>query len=82
MSIINVNTIPNPSPSPNIIVLSKGTGAGGANTNLYGKKFEEKTNNQNRLIRLGFVKNVFMKKYSYLISSEILNDNSHIIFIL
>ena len=82
MSIINVNPSPMPTPSSNIIVLSKGTGAGGANTNLYGKKFEEQTNNQNRLIRLGFVKKMFMKKYSYLISSEILNDNPHIIFIL
>lgn len=26
-------------------IINKGTGAGGANTNYYGKKFEEKTNN-------------------------------------
>ena len=28
-----------------LIIINKGTGAGGANTNYYGKKFEEKTNN-------------------------------------
>ena len=32
------------------IITNKGTGAGGANTNYYGKKFEEKTNNQTRLL--------------------------------
>jgi hypothetical protein len=29
---------------------NKGTCGGGANTNLYGKKFEEKTDNQPRLL--------------------------------
>ena len=33
---------------------NKGTGAGGANTNLYGKSFEEKTSNRVRLIDTGF----------------------------
>jgi hypothetical protein len=36
-------------------IVNKGTGAGGANTNLYGKKFEEKTNNQNRLLEIGYI---------------------------
>ena len=30
--------------------LNRGSGAGGANTNYYGKKFEEKTNNKERLL--------------------------------
>ena len=44
------------------IIVNKGTGAGGSNTNYYGKKFEEKTNNQQRLLELGYIKNSFTKK--------------------
>lgn len=33
--------------------VNNGTGAGGSNTNLYGKKFEEKTNNEPILILFG-----------------------------
>jgi hypothetical protein len=33
---------------------NKGTGAGGVNTNVYGKKFEETTNNYQRLIDEGY----------------------------
>lgn len=44
-----------------LIVINNGTGAGGANTNYYGKKFEEKTMNQQRLIDLGYIKNSFTK---------------------
>jgi len=43
-------------------IINKGTGAGGANTNYYGKKFEEKTNNQIRLLNDGYIKNSFTKK--------------------
>jgi hypothetical protein len=43
-------------------VKSKGTGAGGSNTNNYGKKFEEKTNNEYRLLlEQGFKKNELTK---------------------
>lgn len=41
---------------------NRGTGAGGANTNLYGKKFEDKTNNESRLLVDGFHKTSFTKK--------------------
>jgi hypothetical protein len=41
---------------------NKGTGAGGANTNYYGKKFEEKTNNEERLLEMGYTKNSYTKK--------------------
>jgi hypothetical protein len=34
--------------------MNKGTGAGGSNTNLYGKQFEDKTNNSERLIKMGY----------------------------
>jgi len=40
----------------NLMITNKGTGAGGANTNYYGKKFEDKTNNQIRLLNDGFIK--------------------------
>jgi hypothetical protein len=43
------------------IIVNKGTGAGGANTNFYGKKFEDKTNNQNRLLEMGYIKNNYTK---------------------
>ena len=46
----------------NQAINNKGTGAGGANTNLYGKKFEDKTNNQERLVEIGYVKNSYAKK--------------------
>ena len=45
----------------NQVIINKGTGAGGANTNCYGKKFEDKTNNQNRLLEMGYIKNSYTK---------------------
>jgi len=54
------------------LIINKGSGAGGANTNYYGKKFEEKTNNQQRLMEMGYVKNSFTKNpkksYDYYLS--------------
>ena len=64
--------------------VNKGVGAGGANTNYYGKKFEEKTNNQTRLLEMGYTKNSFTKKpkktYDYYLSKTI--DDKTIIFVL
>lgn len=40
-------------------IINKGTGAGGANTNYYGKQFEENTNNQQRLLEMGYEKKYF-----------------------
>ena len=37
-------------------IQNKGTGAGGANTNLNGKTFETKTENETRLLSTGFVR--------------------------
>jgi hypothetical protein len=63
---------------------NKGTGAGGANTNYYGKKFEEKTNNQQRLLELGYTKNIFTKKskksYDYYLSKTF--EDKTIVFVL
>jgi len=58
---------------------NKGTGAGGANTNYYGKKFEEKTNNQIRLLEMGYTKHSFTKKAYYL--SKTFEDKT-IVFVL
>jgi hypothetical protein len=44
------------------LIMNKGTGAGGANTNLNGKKFEEKTSNEPRLLVKGFHKTYMDKK--------------------
>ena len=67
-----------------LIIINKGTGAGGANTNYYGKNFEEKTNNQPRLLEMGYTKNSFTKKpkktYDYYLSK--IFEDKKIIFVL
>jgi len=67
-----------------LIITNKGTGAGGANTNYYGKKFEEKTNNQQRLLETGYTKNSFTKKpkkaYDYYLSKTV--EDKTIVFVL
>ena len=57
-------------------IKNKGTGAGGSNTNYFGKKFEDKTNNEARLLELGFEKKIIesnksskqKKAYNYYLS--------------
>jgi hypothetical protein len=65
-------------------IVNKGTGAGGANTNYYGKKFEEKTNNQQRLLEMGYTKENFSKKtknkYDYYLSKKF--DDKTVVFVL
>lgn len=67
-----------------LTIINKGTGAGGANTNYYGKKFEEKTNNQQRLLEMGYIKNSFTKKpqkaYDYYLSK--IFEDKIIVFVL
>jgi hypothetical protein len=66
--------------------VNKGTGAGGSNTNLYGKKFEEKTNNETRLIEQGFSKisldnkNKNKKAFNYYLFKK--TEDKKIIFVL
>lgn len=66
------------------VIINNGTGAGGANTNYYGKKFEEKTNNQTRLLDDGYIKNSFTKKpkkaYDYYLSKTF--EDKTIVFVL
>ena len=56
-------------------IINKGTGAGGAKTNYYGKKFEEKTNNQSRLLENGYIINNFKetsKKHMIIIYQKLM----------
>lgn len=65
------------------VVINRGTGAGGFNTNYHGKQFEEKTNNQQRLLSNGYNKNSFTKKhkaYNYYLSKTF--DDKTIVFAL
>jgi len=66
------------------IIINKGTGAGGSNTNYFGKKFEEKTNNQTRLLNDGYTKKSFTKKpkktYDYYLSKTF--EDKTIVFVL
>ena len=55
-------------------IQNRGTGAGGANTNINGKSFEEKTENESRLLADGFTKHRIpgcTGKYGYYIQKEI-----------
>ena len=67
-----------------LIIVNKGTGAGGANTNYYGKQFEEKTNNQKRLLEMGYTENSFTKKpkktYDYYLSK--MYEDKTVVFVL
>jgi hypothetical protein len=59
---------------------NKGSLAGGANTNLYGKLFEERTSNIARLIDQGFVRNEMGKgKYDFCLSKT--NDMGTVSFV-
>jgi hypothetical protein len=66
------------------VIVNKGTGAGGSNTNYYGKKFEEKTNNEKRLIEMGYIKNSFNKKqkkaYDYYLTKTF--EDKTVVFVL
>jgi hypothetical protein len=63
---------------------NKGTGAGGAKTNYYGKKFEDKTNNEERLLNDGYIKHSFTQKpkkaYDYYLSKTL--EDKKIVFVL
>jgi hypothetical protein len=44
------------------VLVNRGTGAGGANTNKSGKTFEQKTENESRLLAAGFIKKPIVEK--------------------
>lgn len=62
--------------------ITKGNGAGGLNTTKYGKKFENKTNNEIRLLDKGFIKKLLNdnKKYNYYLY-KIFDDRTELFFI-
>jgi hypothetical protein len=60
------------------LIINKGKGVGGANTNCYGKKFEDKTNNQERLIEMGYVKHL---KNGYYYLEKTFEDKT-VVFVL
>ena len=66
------------------IKINKGNGAGGANTNYFGKKFEDKTNNEFRLLENGYIKHNYIKKtknsYGYYLSKSF--EDKTIAFVL
>ena len=68
----------------NLIITNKGTGAGGANTNIQGKQFEEKTNNQSILLSTGYTKHKITTKgkgiYSFYLSNTF--EDKKITFVL
>lgn len=64
-------------------IVNHGTGAGGANTNINGLAFEEKTDNYGRLLANGFVRKQipgYRNKYSYFLE-KILSPTTSIIFL-
>jgi hypothetical protein len=64
-------------------IINRGTGAGGSNTNYYGKLFEEKTNNSQRLLEIGYTKNSFTKtpkKNNYYLSKTY--EDRTVVFVL
>jgi hypothetical protein len=55
-------------------IQNRGTGAGGANANINGRTFEERTENETRLLASGFIKHRtpgFRGKYAYYLEKEI-----------
>jgi len=63
----------------NIKNTNKGTGAGGSQTNINGLAFEDKTSNENELIKMGYKKIQILgtkNKYDY----YLINDTNSIIF--
>jgi hypothetical protein len=65
-------------------IINKENGEGGSNTNFHGKQFEEKTNNEKRLLKQGYKKNTIetklKKKYDYYFSKTL--KDKKIIFVL
>jgi len=64
-------------------IVNKGTGAGGYKTNFNGKKFEEYTNNESRLLENGYIKTVYNKNtFGYYLSKKTEDPSSSIVFVL
>ncbi len=63
-------------------IINKGTGAGGCKTNLNGKNFEFRTNNEPNLLSEGFSKiTINESKYGYYLYKKV-NENTEIFYTL
>lgn len=76
-----------PKQKSDVKIKNKGTGAGGNNINIYGKKFEELTDNQSMLLQDGYSKVIIRKnsKYGYYLQKTIKPSDEievEIIFVL
>jgi hypothetical protein len=66
------------------VLVNRGTGAGGANTNKSGKTFEQKTENESRLLAAGFIKKPIVEKnkakFNYFLE-RIISPTSSIVYL-
>jgi hypothetical protein len=66
------------------VVVNRGTGAGGANTNKSGKTFEQKTENESRLLAAGFIKKPIVEKnkakFNYFLE-RIISPTSSVVYL-
>lgn len=77
---------PESTPESTPTIVNKGTGAGGANTNATGKSFEQKTENETRLLASGFIRKQIPgceknKTGYYLVKETITNPDQSIIYL-
>ena len=72
-------------PSTPTAIINKGTGAGGANTNFTGKSFEQKTENETRLLASGFIRKQIpgceKAKTGYYLVKETTNPDQSIVYL-
>jgi hypothetical protein len=78
--------LPASAPESTPTIVNKGTGAGGANTNATGKSFEQKTENETRLLASGFIRKQIPgceknKTGYYLVKETITNPDQSIIYL-
>ena len=79
-------TASSPSSPSSPSIINKGTGAGGANTNVTGKSFEQKTENETRLLASGFIRKEIpgcekTKTGYYLIKETTTNPDESIVYL-
>jgi len=82
--VVKEPVVKEPVVEPTPVIRNRGTGAGGANTNVNGKSFEEKTQNETRLLSNGFIRKTIIPdnkaKYNYYFE-KIIDKNNSIIYL-
>jgi hypothetical protein len=61
-------------------IVNRGTGAGGANTNVTGLAFEDRTSNEPRLLADGFVRTDMDRTKNGYYLSKTVEDGTHVVF--